>query len=226
MRIFVLIMLVAIGSSAATFLIVSSQKNAENDNEIANLEEKNAKEKQQTAANKRKVRKSDGTVKYIETKVKEPTTPATSPEEFIERLETVNIADKGSQRRVVHYMESLVDMGPNSLPAIRAYLQRNVDKDYLPDRTQLFGSNTNAGPRGGGEAGRAIGTMAADFMARYDKDGDGKIDDNERNAMREEMRERFQGFGGAGGFGGGEFGGGKGGRGSGRKGGEETNPKQ
>ena len=95
-------MLVAIGSSGATFLIVSSQKNAENDNEIANLEEQNAKEKSQTAANKRKVRKSDGTVKYIETKVKEPTTPATSPEEFIERLETVNIAEKGSQRRVVH----------------------------------------------------------------------------------------------------------------------------
>lgn len=219
-------MLVAIGSSGATFLIVSSQKNAEIDNELANLEEKNAKEKQESAANKRKVRKPDGKVEYVEAKAKDPVTPATTPEEFIERLETVNIADKGAQRRVVHYMESLVDIGPNSLGAIRTYLNRNVDKSYMPDRTALFGSNTNAGPRGA-DGGRNFGAMAAEAMSRfnsqYDKNGDGKIDDDERKAIGEEMRERFQGFGGFGG--GGEPGTGKGGRGAGRKG-NETNPNQ
>lgn len=59
------------------------------------------------------------------------------------------------------------------------------------------GGNGSGGPGGFGSQGGA----PADFIKQYDKDGDGQLNESEREAMRTAMAARFGGQGGAGGQG-------------------------
>jgi hypothetical protein len=70
-------------------------------------------------------------VEIIETTVIE-SVKGLSPREIIEKLGTVEAnSPHFIQRRVVHYMEELLDHGPNAIPAIREFLAKKLDREYL-----------------------------------------------------------------------------------------------
>jgi hypothetical protein len=77
-------------------------------------------------------------IKVIETKVFESVDVGRSARELIENLKTVKANSPESiQRRSVHYLESLVDLGPKSVPAISAFLRERLDREFLTTRQAL-----------------------------------------------------------------------------------------
>ncbi len=77
-------------------------------------------------------------VEVIETKIFESVNVGRSPEELIENLKTVEAnSPEFIQRRSVHYLESLVDLGPKSVGPIGTFLAERVDREYLTTRQSL-----------------------------------------------------------------------------------------
>lgn len=63
-----------------------------------------------------------------------------SPEEILERLKALRVGANSvrDSRRVVHELESLIDLGPASLPAIREFLAQNLDIEYDAGGRRVF----------------------------------------------------------------------------------------
>ncbi len=61
-----------------------------------------------------------------------PAKPLPTPAEVVQQLQKMNPADRRTKHRVVHGLETLVDLGTASLPAIQEFLVRNEDLEYTP----------------------------------------------------------------------------------------------
>ncbi|MAC73987.1 MAG: hypothetical protein CMJ22_00150 [Phycisphaerae bacterium] len=83
-----------------------------------------------------------------------------------------------------------------------------------PEQQEALPAQRGRGGRGGGGWGGGMSEeQRAEFMKRFDKDGDGELSDEERRSMIEEFRGGRGGEGGRGGRGGEGGQGGRGGRG-------------
>jgi|TARA_B100001971_G_scaffold212950_1_gene244595 hypothetical protein len=71
-----------------------------------------------------------GRVEVIETKIEVPFAPTLpSAESIIEKLTKLDASDKRTLRRAVYYLETLVDQGDAAIPAIRKFMDKDVDLD-------------------------------------------------------------------------------------------------
>ena len=69
-----------------------------------------------------------GRVEVIETKIEVPIASALpSAESVIEKLTKLDASDKRTLRRAVHHLETLVDQGDAAIPAIRKFMDKDVD---------------------------------------------------------------------------------------------------
>ncbi len=115
---------------------------------------------------------------------------AATPEQILTLLQQLKPTDKRALRRLVYFLESLVERGDPALPAIAAFLNRNVDLEFpvarsagVDDKKNPAGKKTTASawnyfrpfPRPTGvtpatlrlgllEAVAAIGTMGAEEL--------------------------------------------------------------
>ena len=115
-----------------------------------------------------------GRVDVIETKVEVPVTPALpSAESIIEKLTKLDATDKRTLRRAVYYLETLVDQGDAAIPAIRKFMDKNVDLDIsasLSDRRLVKPQlNKKGGIKDGKEAKEKKGGKEA-FKKSEDPD--------------------------------------------------------
>ena len=127
---------------------------------------------------------------------------------IILRSEEINRELKRAEERMARYQgdrdrRDRRDRGeePEYDPVREAYDNREeTDERYLATLRTLLGQeqyDAVAGRRGRGRrddsgGGRNGGFSREDFMADFDKNGDGEIDETEREAAREAMRERFR----------------------------------
>ena len=150
-------------------------------------------------------------------------TRVAEPEEFQERTarrlvmlagESMERDDDSTGDRLNETYRVRYDSGKGYLEQLAMIL---TEEQYasLPGTDERFtrGRGNNRGWQQGG-------ANYQEMMKQYDKNGDGELDDEERDALRQQMRERFNG-GGRGGEGGGGRGGrgGRGGEGGGGRGG-------
>ncbi len=151
----ILAMLVAAGvGSAATYFAVSKSESPKQ-SEARSVETPKAKAKPERALLTTKSKSPR--VESTEPKPAAPVAGGLSAAEIIEELiEFKPAADKSrnaSLRRLVHRFESLNDMGPAALPAIKDFLAKNQDVEFLRERE---GGSGNEGDRGGrGDRGGA-----------------------------------------------------------------------
>lgn len=121
-------------SSAITFIVTSSSTKTKS-------EERKESEKDTSAEDLAKLRKeivdlrakanSQAATVLKESNIKVPGV-VTDPQDLIDQLsaEGTTGADVESQKRVIHYFESLVDAGEESLPAISNFMAEGVDKEF------------------------------------------------------------------------------------------------
>jgi ribosomal protein L29 len=148
MKTIVAIIAAMVVSSAITFMITSSttqtkvqeRKNTEQDTHKEELAEL-----RKELVNLRAKANSQAANVLKETSIKVPGV-VTDPADLIDQLSADGAtgADVESQKRVIHYFESLVDAGEESLPAISNFMAQGVDKEFgRPSFRQQLGI-TNA----------------------------------------------------------------------------------
>lgn len=150
----ILAMLIAAGvGSAATYFAVSKPESAKPS------EARSAETPKTKAKPERSLLTAKSKSPRVEASEPKPVAPAAgglSAAEIIEELiEFKPAADKSrnaSLRRLVHRFESLNDMGPAALPAIKDFLAKNQDVEFLRERE---GGSGNEGDRGRGDRGGA-----------------------------------------------------------------------
>ncbi|HVU09267.1 MAG TPA: hypothetical protein VHG89_12060 [Verrucomicrobiae bacterium] len=188
MKTLIIILLAATAACASTYFVVANQKAAQLKAAQAAW---NAEKAQLEAAQSNAPAVTHTTV----IAAAQSSAPVEeSPEDIINDLLALKLgsgaAHNGSLRMVVYKLESLAQRGPAAVPAIRAFIGRNVDIDYSVQPEQ----NTNDAE-----------TVAAN--------ANGGNDQTNANNGRGGNRRNRGGFGqgGFGGFGGGGFAGGFGG---------------
>jgi uncharacterized membrane protein YgcG len=136
-------------------------------------------------------------------------TPAQeSPQDILNDLLSIKLG-AGSERNtalrlVVFKLETLTQLGKPAIPAIRAFLGRDVDVDYETQDNNNGGNNGNNAPT-------ADGNNNADVNAAATVTADANAGNNgETNNLGNNRRGGRRGGGGFGGFGGGGGGGGGG----------------
>lgn len=131
MKIVAAIIVAMVVSATATYFVTGKTKIVEVERKgEAKTDDKN----QEIAALTRKLKEAEakaGRVEVIETGVSVPGV-VTEPSELITKLadEEVTGEDTDSQRRVIHYFESLVDAGNKAVPAINDFLDQHKDKEF------------------------------------------------------------------------------------------------
>jgi hypothetical protein len=134
MKTVVAIIAAMIVSSAITFIVTSSSKQTK-------VQDRKESETDTNAEDLAKLRKeivdlrakanSQSAMVLSESSIKVRGV-VTDPADLIEQLsaEGTTGADVESQKRVIHYFESLVDAGEDSLPAIANFMMQQVDKEF------------------------------------------------------------------------------------------------
>ncbi len=145
----VLAMILAAGvGSAATYVISKSPPTKVTEASPDVTPKVKSKPERALITNKSKTSK----VETVEPKSETPVAGGLSAEAIIEELiQFKPAADKGrnaSLRRLVHHFESLNDMGPAALPAIKVFLAKNQDVEFLRENNP-----SNEGDRGRGDRG-------------------------------------------------------------------------
>lgn len=131
MKIVAAIIVAMVVSATATYFVTGKTKIVEVERKgEAKTDDKN----QEIAALTRKLKEAEakaGRVEVIETGVSVPGV-VTEPSELITKLaaDEVTGEDTDSQRRVIHYFESLVDAGNKAVPAINDFLDQHKDKEF------------------------------------------------------------------------------------------------
>ena len=131
MKIVAAILVTAIVSAAATYLVTGKTKTVE----VERIVEAKNDDKDKTIAELKKALDSAkaeaGRVEVIETGVAVPGV-VTEPADLIDKLAADEMTgeDIESQRRLIHYFESLVDAGDQAVPAINAFLDSQVDREF------------------------------------------------------------------------------------------------
>ena len=131
MKIVAAILVTAVVSAAATYLVTGKTKTVE----VERIVEAKTDDKDKTIADLKKALDSAkaeaGRVEVIETGVAVPGV-VTEPADLIDKLAADEMTgeDIESQRRLIHYFESLVDAGDQAVPAINAFLDSQVDREF------------------------------------------------------------------------------------------------
>ena len=135
MKIVAAILVTAVVSAAATYLVAGKTKTVE----VERIVEVKTNDQDKTIAELKKALDSAkaeaGRVEVIETGVAVPgavTGVITDPADLIDKLAADEMTgeDTESQRRLIHYFESLVDAGDQAVPAINAFLDSKVDREF------------------------------------------------------------------------------------------------
>ena len=135
MKIVAAILVTAVVSAAVTYLVVGKTKTVEVERIV---EVKTNDQDKQIADLTKKLKAAEaeaGRVEVIETGVAVPgavTGVITDPADLIDKLAADEMTgeDTESQRRLIHYFESLVDAGDQAVPAINAFLDSKVDREF------------------------------------------------------------------------------------------------
>lgn len=94
-----------------------------------------------------------GRVEVIETKIEVPVASALpSAESVIEKLTKLDASDKRTLRRAVYYLETLVDQGDAAIPAIRKFMDKDVDLDIYASLSGRRSVKPQLNKKGGGES--------------------------------------------------------------------------
>jgi hypothetical protein len=131
MKIAAAIIVSMVVSATATYFVTGKTKVKE----VVRTVEANTDDKdQEIAALTKKLKEAEskaGRVEVIETGVSVPGV-VTEPAVLIDKLaaDEVTGEDVESQRRVIHYFESLVDAGDEAVPAINDFLDQHKDKEF------------------------------------------------------------------------------------------------
>ena len=129
MKQLVVIFVAVLVGGAAVFILKSSPVNtgsANSSGDTTALEAKVASLNKQLKQAQAKA----GRVEVIETKIEVPIASALpSAESVIKKLTKLDAADKRTLRRAVYYLETLVDQGDAAIPAIRKFMDKDVDLD-------------------------------------------------------------------------------------------------
>ena len=148
MKTVIAIIVAMVVSSAITVLVTSSSSKNKVQERKGSEEETNAEELaklRKEIVNLRAKANSQAANVLKETSIKVPGV-VTDPADLIDQLSAdgADGADVESQKRVIHYFESLVDAGEESLPAISNFMAQGVDKEFgRPSFRQQLGI-TNA----------------------------------------------------------------------------------
>tara|TARA_Y100000287_G_C14159685_1_gene324058 strand:- start:100 stop:816 length:717 start_codon:yes stop_codon:yes gene_type:complete len=135
MKIVAAILVTAVVSAAVTYLVAGKTKTVEVERIV---EVKTNDQDKQIADLTKKLKAAEaeaGRVEVIETGVAVPgavTGVITDPADLIDKLAADEMTgeDTESQRRLIHYFESLVDAGDQAVPAINAFLDSKVDREF------------------------------------------------------------------------------------------------
>ena len=135
MKILAAILVTAVVSAAVTYLVAGKTKTVEVERIV---EVKTNDQDKQIADLTKKLKAAEaeaGRVEVIETGVAVPgvvTGVVTDPADLIDKLAADEMTgeDTESQRRLIHYFESLVDAGDQAVPAINAFLDSKVDREF------------------------------------------------------------------------------------------------
>lgn len=125
----------------ATAHWVNKQRTAERAKEMAAQADLWSQEKTKLEAALKKARSESHTTPIF-TPEAEPVTPQSkspSPADLIKRLvsvDSVTTAQTRTSRRVIHDLEELIAAGPAAVPAIREFLTRNEEVDYVSGQTR------------------------------------------------------------------------------------------
>ena len=116
---------------AATYLFVSSQKSAQfaRELELQRAGWDTERAELEAALNASKQRSS-----VVTTVTSEPASGRTTAHDVLEKLKKTKVLPgdqrNRSVRQIVHYLESLTELGPEAVPAIREFLAKFEDVDY------------------------------------------------------------------------------------------------
>ena len=134
MKTVVAIIAAMIVSSAITFIVTNSSTKTKTEDR---KESENTKQKEELAKLRKEVvelRADAGSRAATVLKESNVQVPGvvTDPQDLIDQLsaEGTTGADVESQKRVIHYFESLVDAKEESLPAIANFMDQGVDKEF------------------------------------------------------------------------------------------------
>ncbi|MBR66852.1 MAG: hypothetical protein CMO67_01865 [Verrucomicrobiales bacterium] len=131
MKIVAAILVTAVVSAAATYLVTGKTKTVE----VERIVEAKTEDTEKIIADLKKqldsAKAEAGRVEVIETGVAVPGV-VTEPADLIDKLAADEMTgeDIESQRRLIHYFESLVDAGDQAVPAINAFLDSQVDREF------------------------------------------------------------------------------------------------
>ncbi len=135
MKIVAAILVTAVVSAAVTYLVAGKTKTVEVER-IVEVKTNDQDKQIADLTKKLKAAKAEaGRVEVIETGVAVPgavTGVITDPADLIDKLAADEMTgeDTESQRRLIHYFESLVDAGDQAVPAINAFLDSKVDREF------------------------------------------------------------------------------------------------
>ena len=146
-----LIIATTIGAAIAG-VIVHTTQTRQHGNELAELEKRfstSPLEAKKTSAirNPRKTQPS-GVQQNVESSPNKTAQPdLVQPADIIESLLELKADDKRTMRRAVHYLETLVDQGDRSLPAIASFLEEDSDLDFTTTRSAQANSDSKEKPK-------------------------------------------------------------------------------
>ena len=135
MKIVAAILVTAVVSAAATYLVTGKTKTVEVERKVEAKTEDTEKIISDLTKKLKAAEAKAGRVEVIETGVAVPgvvTGVVTDPADLIDKLAADEMTgeDTESQRRLIHYFESLVDAGDQAVPAINAFLDSKVDREF------------------------------------------------------------------------------------------------
>ncbi|HEX7861298.1 MAG TPA: hypothetical protein VF773_13275 [Verrucomicrobiae bacterium] len=129
------------------------------------------------------------------------------PEEIIGKLKTLRASsrDPRSIRKVIYHLEQLREIGPDSLPPIRAFLARFEDVDYMgarQERTDRDGAEQSGNDRERGGRGGPRGDDMRERLREFRDGGGGRGGDARLTfvtpaSLRMGLFDVVQGIGGA-----------------------------
>jgi hypothetical protein len=158
----ILAVVIAAGVSAGgAYLVVSNKQSEEFDRQLTakQLEWDNEREKLEREL--RRMRGQAPRIETVTTTVEVPVSDNPSAAQILSRLTQMKPGSSDADRyrtirEIIHQMESLVDLGPSALPAIRAFLTQNQDIPYERER-QPEGEQGDGGRGPGGPGGPGAG---------------------------------------------------------------------
>ncbi|HSH94400.1 MAG TPA: hypothetical protein VK968_09665 [Roseimicrobium sp.] len=137
---------------AGAYVVVTNQQHAQADKDKAAAQ---AQWETQKAQLEKDLKAAKNRAPRVELQTKTVEVPAEGrpAQEILNQLIALKPNSEESRnqslRKIIHQMESLVDMGPNSVTAIRAFLGQNQDVEYEREREQNTDPNNNNNGRGG-----------------------------------------------------------------------------